>query len=65
MKTIMKTLASRLLYRVGHLVSIFLYCDLFAFLYPVYSKIMFWSMELDIDRKVWKMTINKRKLHDK
>jgi len=61
----MKTLASRLLYRVGHLVSIFLHFDLFAFLYPAYSKIMFWSMELDIDRKVWKITINKRKLHDK
>ena len=48
----MKTLASRLLYYVGHLVSVFLYCDYFAFLYPVYKKLMIWSSDLDKDGKV-------------
>ena len=50
----MKTLASRLLYWSGHLVSIFLYCDYLAFLYPVYKKLMIWSSDLDKDDKVWK-----------
>jgi len=54
----MKTLASRLLYYMGHLVSVFLYCDYLAFLYPVYKKLMIWSSDLDKDGKVWD-TINK------
>ena len=54
----MKTLASRLLYYMGHLVSIFLYCDYLAFLYPVYKKLMIWSSDLDKDGKVWD-TVNK------
>jgi hypothetical protein len=60
----MKLIASNFLYYCGHALSFLLYCDLFAFLYPVYSKIMYWSMELDTDHKVWKMTINKRKSHE-
>lgn len=54
----MKTLASRLLYYMGHLVSVFLYCDCFAFLYPVYKKLMILSSDLDKDGKVWD-TMNK------
>jgi hypothetical protein len=49
----MKTLASRLLYWIGHLVSVFLYCDYFSFLYPVYKKLMIWSFDLDEGNKVW------------
>ena len=54
----LKTLLSRLLYWMGHLVSVFLYCDYFAFLYPVYKKLMIWSSDLDKDGKVWD-TMNK------
>ena len=54
----MKALASRLLYYMGHLVSIFLYCDYLIFLYPVYKKLMIWSSDLDKDGKVWD-TMNK------
>ena len=54
----MKTLASRLLYYMGDLVSIFLYCDCLAFLYPVYKKLMIWSFNLDKDGKIWD-TMNK------
>ena len=54
----MKTLASRLLYYMGDLVSIFLYCDYLAFLYPVYKKLMIWSFNLDKDGKIWD-TMNK------
>ncbi len=49
----MRMLASRLLYGMGHLVSIFLYCDYLAFLYPVYKKLMILSSDLDKDGKVW------------
>ena len=49
----MKTLLSRLFYYMGHLVSFFLYCDWFCFLYPVYKKLMIWSSDLDKEGKVW------------
>lgn len=54
----MKALASRLLYYMGHLVSVFLYFDCFTFLYPVYKKLMILSSDLDKDGKIWD-TINK------
>jgi len=60
----MKLIASNFLYYCGHALSFLLRFGLFAFLYPVYSKIMYWSMQLDTDQKVWKMTINKRKLQE-
>ena len=50
----MKTILSRVLYYFGHLLSIFLYCDYLAFLYPVYKKVMILSSDLDKDDKVWK-----------
>jgi|TARA_R110002167_G_scaffold350788_1_gene563127 hypothetical protein len=52
----MKTLASRLLYYMGHLISVLLYCDLLSFLYPVYKKLMILSSDLDKDGKVWEST---------
>jgi hypothetical protein len=61
----MKLIFSNIFYRIGHALSFLLRFDFFTFLHPVYSKIMLWSVKLDKDRKVWKMTINKRKLHDK
>lgn len=41
---------------MGHLVSVFLYCDWLCFLYPVYKKLMVWSSALDKDGKVWDTT---------
>lgn len=52
----MNIILSRVLYYFGHLISIFLYCDYFAFLYPVYKKVMILSSDLDKDDKVWKNT---------
>ena len=49
----MKIILSKLLYMLGHLVSVFLYCDWLCFLYPVYNKLMIWSSDLDKDGKVW------------
>jgi hypothetical protein len=49
----LKIILSKLLYYIGHLISIFMMCDLFAFLYPVYRKLMLWSSDLDKDGKVW------------
>jgi len=54
----MKALASRLLYYMGHLVSVFLYFDCFTFLYPVYKKLMILSSDLDKHGKIWD-TMNK------
>jgi len=53
-----KLILSTIFYGFGHLVSVFLYCDYLAFLYPVYKKLMIWSSDLDKDGKVWD-TINK------
>ena len=53
-----KLILSVIFYGLGHLVSIFLYCDWFAFLYPVYKKLMILSSDLDKDGKVWD-TMNK------
>jgi VanZ family protein len=48
-----KLILSTIFYGFGHLVSVFLYCDYFAFLYPVYKKLMILSSDLDKDGKVW------------
>lgn len=53
-----KLILSAIFYGLGHLVSIFLYCDCLAFLYPVYKKLMVLSSDLDKDGKVWD-TMNK------
>jgi len=39
------------------------FCKFSRLLYPIYSKLMLWSMDLDKNEKVWKVT-NKRKLHE-
>ena len=49
----MRLILSKILYWMGHGVSVFLYCDLLYFLYPVYKKLMIWSSDLDKDGKVW------------
>jgi hypothetical protein len=54
----MKIFLSKFLYYIGHIISIFMMCDLLSFLYPVYKKLMIWSSNLDKDGKVWE-DINK------
>jgi hypothetical protein len=49
----MKILLSWVLYQIGHLISILMRCDLFAWLYPFYNKIMLLSSNLDTKGKVW------------
>lgn len=60
----MKLVLSRILYYIGHLISLLMRWNwLGAILYPVYSKIMNLSCDLDPDGKVWKI-VNKKKLSD-
>jgi hypothetical protein len=54
----MKIILSKILYYIGHFISILMRCDLLSFLYPVYKKIMLWSSDLDKDGEVWE-NINK------
>ena len=49
----MKIILSKVLYYVGDLVSRLLHFDCFSWLYPLYSKIMLLSCDLDKDGKVW------------
>jgi|MDTB01.1.fsa_nt_gb hypothetical protein len=50
----MKLIASKILYHFGDLLSKFLYFDGFSFLYPLYSKVMILSSDLDENDRVWK-----------
>ncbi len=50
----MKLIASYFLYHLGNIISVFMMCDLFSFLYPAYNKIMLKSMELDEHEKIWR-----------
>ena len=50
----MKIFLSKILYYIGHFISFFMMCDLFAFLYPLYNKVMRLSSELDNNGEVWK-----------
>ena len=59
----MKLILSKILYYIGDLISKFLYYDCFSWLYPLYSKIMILSSDLDKDGKTWKI-VKKRKLHE-
>lgn len=56
----MKVILSRILFYFGDLISKLLNYDCFVWLYPLYSRIMRLSCDLDKDQKVWK-TINKIK----
>jgi len=63
----MRVILSKILYYMGDFISNLFYYNFFCkfsrLLYPIYSKLMLWSMDLDKNEKVWKVT-NKRKLHE-
>ena len=63
----MKLILSKILYYIGDLISKLFYYNFFCkgarFLYPIYSKLMNWSMDLDENQKIWKI-IKKRNLHE-
>lgn len=50
----MKQITSWLLYHLGDLISKFLYFDCMSWLYPVYTKLMVKSSDLDVLNKIWK-----------
>lgn len=54
----LKIISSKILYYIGDFISKLFYykffCKLSCILYPIYSKLMTWSMDLDEDGKVWK-----------
>lgn len=60
----MTLILSKILYHIGDFISKLLHFNCFAWLYPLYNKIMNLSSDLDKDGKVWKI-VKKRKLHDK
>jgi hypothetical protein len=53
----MKLILSKILYFIGDLISKLFYykffCKFSGFLYPIYSKLMIWSSDLDKEGKVW------------
>jgi len=63
----MRVIVSKILYYMGDLISNLFYykffCKFSRLLFPIYSKLMLWSVDLDKNEKVWKVT-NKRKLHE-
>ena len=54
----MKLILSKILYYIADLISKSFYYDFFCkmskFLYPIYSKLMIWSSNLDKNGKIWK-----------
>lgn len=50
----MNLMLAYFLYWTGDLISKLFVWDLFSFLYPVYTKIMIWSSDLDTDGRIWK-----------
>jgi hypothetical protein len=51
----MKLVLSYILYKLGDVTSYLLKCDSIAeHVYPVYSKLMTWSSNLDEKGKIWK-----------
>ncbi|NDG52777.1 MAG: hypothetical protein EBY39_07115 [Flavobacteriia bacterium] len=59
----MKLILSKILFLFGDLISKLLNYDCFAWLYPLYSRIMGLSCDLDKNGRIWKI-IKKRKLHN-
>lgn len=63
----MRLILSKILYYVGDLISKLFYYNFFCrrarVLYPIYSKIMILSSDLDKDGRTWKR-IKKRKLNE-
>jgi hypothetical protein len=50
----MKQLASTVLYHIGDWISWPMSRFDWAWLYPVYNRIMILSSELDVEKKIWK-----------
>ena len=54
----MIVLFSKILYHIGDFISTLMYWRMFrllsGLLYPIYNKVMIWSMDLDKEGKVWK-----------
>jgi len=54
----MRLILSKILYHVGDFISKLFYykffCKFSCILYPIYSKLMILSMDLDTEGKVWK-----------
>jgi len=50
----MKLILSYIFYLFGHVISILLRYNLFAFLYPLYTRCMLMSSDLDVNEKIWK-----------
>ena len=38
---------------IGKFIGVIIKCDLTAWLYPIYRKVMVWSSDLDPEGKVW------------
>lgn len=51
---LMRLILSKILYHIGDLISKLFYYNCFAWLYPLYNRIMGLSCNLDKDAKVWK-----------
>lgn len=49
----MKAISSYILYQIGNFLSFFLRFNCLSFLYIPYSKIMFYSAELDTKGEIW------------
>jgi hypothetical protein len=56
----MKLLLSRILYVIGDWISITTMRWGDGYGYPLYNKIMLWSVDLDTHGKVWKFVKNKK-----
>ena len=61
----MKLLLSRIFYVIGDWISITIMRWGDGYGYPVYNKLMLWSVDLDTHGKVWKFVKNKKARNDK
>ncbi len=61
----MKLLLSRILYVIGDCISITIMRWGDGYGYPLYNKLMLWSVDLDTHGKVWKFVKDKKARNDK
>ena len=61
----MKLLLSRIFYVIGDLLSITIMRWGDGYGYPLYNKLMLWSVDLDTHGKIWKFVKNKKARNDK
>ena len=61
----MKLLLSRIFYVIGDLISITTMRWGDGYGYPLYNKLMLWSVDLDTHGKIWKFVKNKKARNDK